>query len=376
MTLARLFGSTFCELIGVLMLMPVLTVQLAAQGQPAWLIGLFGAALYLAIFLVTPFTARITRRCGLRQIYIATGFAPLLVVGVFVATDAPGAWLLAVAVLGASGGLRWVSAESYVVSAAPAARRGAVIGAFQTMVGACFVLGPAMLTVTGTSGHLAFQVSAALLTAGLLCLWGLPALPATDDAPVPGAFTRLWRERPLLVLAALLGGFLESGPATFLPVEALGGGLSGRAAAGLVAVLGIGGFVIQFPLGVLADRLKPPALLRVLLWAALGGALLLLSAEDWPPTLWLSAFLWGAAGGGIYTLAMVTVGHAYTGVGLVGATSSLVFAFSAGAALSPALAGAVMQVRPDGGFALLMAGVIGAGLWALRDGKRTSPDRS
>ena len=56
----------------------------------------------------------------------------------FVATDAPGAWLLAVAVLGASGGLRWVSAESYVVSAAPAARRGAVIGAFQTMVGACF----------------------------------------------------------------------------------------------------------------------------------------------------------------------------------------------------------------------------------------------
>jgi hypothetical protein len=73
---------------------------------------------------------------------------------------------------------------------------------------------------------------------------------------------------------------------------------------------------------------------------------------------------------------MVTVGHAYTGVALVGATSSLGFAFSAGAALSPALAGAVMQVRPDGGFALLMAGVIGAGLWALRDGKRTGPDQS
>ena len=366
MTLARLFGSTFCELIGVLMLMPVLTVQLAAQGQPAWLIGLFGAALYLAIFIVTPFTARITRRCGLREIYIATGFAPLLVVGVFVITEAPGMWLLAVAVLGASGGLRWVSAESYVASAATPARRGAVIGAFQTMVGACFVLGPAMLTLTGTTGHLAFQVSAVLLVAGLLCLWGLPALPAADDTPVPGAFTRLWRERPLLVLAALLGGFLESGPATFLPVEALDAGLSGRAAAGLVAVLGVGGFVIQFPLGLMADRFPAASLLRAMLVAGLGGALLLLLAARWPAALWAAAFLWGAAGGGIYTLAMVTVGHAYTGVALVGATSALVFAFAGGAALSPALTGGVMQVAPSGGFAALMAAVICIGLWVLR----------
>lgn len=376
MTLIRLFGSTFCELIGVLMLMPVLTVQLAARGEPAWLIGLFGASLYLAIFAVTPFTARITRRCGLRQIYIATGFAPLLVVGIFVSTEVTALWLLAVAVLGASGGLRWVSAESYVASAAPPARRGAVIGAFQTMVGACFVVGPGMLTLTGTEGHFAFQISAGLLIAGLLCLWGLPALAATDDGPTRGAFTRLWRERPLLVMAALLGGFLESGPATFLPVEALDGGLSGRAAAGLVAVLGVGGFIIQFPLGVLADRWQPATLLRALLWAGLGGAVLLLGAEQWPPTLWLAAFLWGAAGGGIYTLAMVTVGHSYTGVALVGATSALVFAFSAGAALSPALAGAVMQARPEGGFALLMATVIAACLWALRGRKPDFPERS
>ena len=367
MTLLRLFGSTLFELVGVLMLMPVLTVQLAVRGEPTWLIGLFGASLYLSIFFVTPFTARITRRFGLREVYVATGLIPLLVVSVFMLSDRVALWLFAVAVLGCSGGLRWVAAESYVASAASDERRGAVVGAFQAMVGACFVLGPLALTVTGTDGRFPFAVSALLLAAGLACLIGLAPLQSVDDTPVPGAFTLLLRERPLLVLAALLGGFFESGPSTFLPVEALESGVSGRAAATLVAVLGVGGFVVQFPLGALADRYPERLLLRACLWAGLVGALLLVVDESWPFLLWCSAFIWGAAGGGIYTLAMVAVAHRYTGVALVGATSALVFAFSAGAALSPALSGVVMQWWPSLGFACLMSAVAVTGLLAMRD---------
>jgi len=367
MTLVRLFGSTLFELVGVLMIMPVLTVQLAMRGEAAWLIGLFGASLYVAVFGVTPFAARITRRFGLREVYIATGLCPLLVVSVFMLTERIALWFLAVAVLGCSGGLRWVAAESYVASAASEARRGAVVGAFQAMVGACFVLGPLALTLTGTDGRFPFAVSALLLATGLACLIGLAPLPAVDTAPSPGAFTLLLRERPMLVLAALIGGFLESGASTFLPVEALETGVSGRAAAALVAVLGVGGFVVQFPLGALADRFAERTLLRACLWAGLLGALLLVLDDRWPLLLWAVAFIWGAAGGGIYTLAMVTVAHRYTGVALVGATSALVFAFSAGAALSPALSGLVMAWWPSFGFACLMSGVALSGLIAMRD---------
>jgi hypothetical protein len=51
----------------------------------------------------------------------------------------------------------------------------------------------------------------------------------------------------------------------------------------------------------------------------------------------------------------------------VGATSALVFAFSAGAALSPALSGVVMQWWPSLGFACLMSAVAVTGLLAMRD---------
>ena len=372
MTLIRIFGSTFCELTGVLMLMPVLTVRLAARGEPSWLIGLFGAALYVAIFAVTPFAARCTRRFGLRRLYILSGFSPLLGVAVLGLTEHTLAWLLAVTVMGVFGGLRWVTAEAYVAGAAPAARRGAVIGAFQTMVGGCFVLGPLLLTVTGTAGVAPLVVAAALLTTGLLCLIGLAELPALPSDAATGAFRRLQHERPVLLLAALIGGTLESGPTTFLPVEALADGFSGRTADALVAVLGVGGLLVQFPLGWLADRYSAQPLLRICAWLALSAALLLLFNAQIPVVLWVAAFLWGAAGAGIYTLAMIDVGRAYSGVALVGATAALVFAYAIGAAISPALAGLVMIWWPQTGFAALMSVVAVAGLCVI---PRTSPAR-
>jgi MFS family permease len=233
------------------------------------------------------------------------------------------------------------------------------------MVGACFVLGPLLLTVTGTAGVAPLVVAAVLLTTGLLCLVGLAELPAPPGDAAAGAFRRLQRERPVLLLAALIAGTLESGPTTFLPVEALADGLSGRAAAALVAVLGVGGLVVQFPLGWLADSYPTQRLLRICAWLALSAALLLLFNTQIPAVLWTAAFLWGAAGAGIYTLAMVDVGRAYAGVALVGATAALVFAYAIGAAISPALVGLVMIWWPQTGFAALMSVVAVVGLCVI-----------
>ena len=366
LTLVRLFVSTFCELNAVLMLMPLMTLRLAARGEAAWVIGLFGAALYGAIFAVTPFAAACTRRLGLRATYVISGAAPLMAVATLAVTDALGAWFLAAAVLGVFGGLRWVSAEAFVAQAAPAARRGLVIGAFETMVGACFVTGPLLVSAAGTEGAPPLLVSGALLVAGLGCLFGLPALATEGDERSPAAFLRLARERPVLLVAACIAGMLESAPATFLPVAGLDAGLSVAAAAGLVATLGVGGFVCQGPVGYLADRQPLRRLLRACLWGVLAGGVLAWPAARWAELLWPVAVLWGAATGGLYTLAMITVGHAYRGVALIGATAALVFAYSAGGALGPALAGVAVEAGGGTGFAGLVFPVACGGLLLLR----------
>lgn len=372
LTLARLFVSTFCELNAVLMLMPLMTLRLAARGEAAWIIGLFGAALYGAIFLVTPFAAAFTRRAGLRATYVLSGSAPLVAVATIAVTARLDAWFLAAAVLGCFGGLRWVTAEAFVAEVAPAARRGVIIGAFETMVGACFVTGPLLVSATGVAGALPLLVSGALLVAGLACLFGLPALATHGEDRSQAAFLRLARERPVLLVASFIGGMLESAPATFLPVAGLAAGLSVAAAAGLVATLGVGGFVCQVPVGYLADRRPLHGLLRACLWSVLLGGLLAWPAAHWPELLWPVALLWGAATGGLYTLAMITIGHAYSGVALVGATAALVFAYSAGGALGPALAGLVVELAPGWGFAALFCVIACVGLALIRKPPRTA----
>lgn len=367
LTLIRLFLSTFCELNAVLMLMPLMTLRLAARGEAAWVIGLFGSALFGAIFIVTPFAAACTRRLGMRATYVLSGTAPLLAVTLIALTARLDAWFLAAAILGLFGGLRWVTAEAYVAEVAPVARRGVIIGAFETMVGACFVTGPLLISACGIDGSLPLLVCTGLLVAGIACLIGLPAIATAGDDRSRAAFLRLLHERPLLLVAAIIGGMLESAPSTFLPVAGLAGGLSTAAAAGLVAVLGVGGFACQVPIGYVADRLPLVRLLRLCLWGVLAGGLLALAAPRWPALLWPVALLWGAAAGGVYTLAMITIGHAYRGVALVGATSALVFAYSAGGALGPALGGVAVELAPGIGFALLICAIAGLGLGVVRE---------
>lgn len=375
LTLLRLFASTFCELNAVLMLMPLMTLRLAARGEAAWIIGLFGAALYGAIFVVTPFAAACTRRLGLRATYALSGIAPLFAVATVAVTPRLDAWFLAAAVLGCFGGLRWVTAEAFVAEAAPAERRGVVIGAYEAMVGACFIIGPLLVSVSGIEGPRPLILSGALLAVGVLCLFGLPALPTYGAERSHVAFLRLARERPVLLAAALIGGMLESASATFLPVAGFSAGFPAAAAAGLAAALGTGGFLCQLPIGYLADRRPLGALLRACLWSILLGALLAWPAARWPELLWPVAVLWGAATGSLYTLAMIVIGHAYRGVALVGATSALVFAYAAGGALGPALVGLAVQLAPDFGFAALFCAVAVAGLALIPGTALAAPAR-
>ena len=371
-TLLRLFVSTFCELNAVLMLRPLMTLRLAARGEAAWIIGLFGAALYSAIFVVTPFAAACTRRLGLRATFVLTGSAPLTAVALILVTARLEAWFLAATVLGLFGGLRWVAAEAYVAQAAPSARRGVVIGAFETMVGACFVTGPLLIAATGIDGTRPLLICAGLLMLGIVCLVGLPPLATHGADRSRVAFLRLAHERPLLLVAALIGGMLESAPSTFLPVAGLAAGLSAGAAAALVAVFGAGGFLCQVPIGYYADRAPLAGLLRLCLWGVLAGGVALWPAAQWPVLLWGVALVWGAAAGGIYTLAMITIGHAYSGVAMVGATAALVFAYSAGGALGPALAGLAVELAPGWGFAALSCAIACVGLRLIGPPPRAS----
>ena len=72
--LAAIFGSTFLELIGYFMLLPLLLLRLKAGDVSSTVAGLFAACGWAGIFLFTPFSSWVAQKLGRREaLWLAAG---------------------------------------------------------------------------------------------------------------------------------------------------------------------------------------------------------------------------------------------------------------------------------------------------------------
>jgi MFS family permease len=367
--LAVVFAATFLDLVGWFMLVPLLAVQLVERGHGPAFVGLFGALPWIGILVATPFVSRFVVRHGRGAALWVSGLVPLGCALGLLATDDLRAWFVLWFVGGLASALRWIVAEATVAELAPPARRGRWVGLFETMVGATFVVGPAVLLVTGTEGRLPFAASAAFVAAGVAALLALPTL-----APEPAADGRVlglrgvWgalRALPVVMTVGFVGGFFESGLSSVLPVWGLSIGWTAALAAMLVAASGAGSAVAMVPVGEAADRLGRRPVAIGCAAVVLASTLLVPATGALPWLAWPLAIAWGGAGGALYTIAMVDLGARLRGLELMNATAVLILAYTAGGVVAPIVGGAALQFAPTAGFPLLLAAVAATGLAAL-----------
>lgn len=368
--LAVVFGATFLELVGYFMLVPLMAVVLSERGFGPAFVGLFGAMPWLGILCATPFVAWLVHRIGRGAALWISGAVPLAAGLGFLATDSIPAWFALWFAGGLASALRWVVAEATVAELAPAANRGRWVGLFETMVGATFVVGPALLWAIGTRGSLPFAASAACIAAGLAALVALPRLPREAEPhgdEVLGA-RGVWaalRASPVVMAVGFVGGFFESGLSGLLPVWGLALGWGAALAALLVSASGAGSALAMVPVGEAADRLGRRPVMLACAVTVLAGTLLLPAVAGAPALAWLVAFAWGGAGGALYTLAMIDLGERARGLALMNATSVLVLSYTAGGVLAPLAGGAAMQWSPALGLPLLLTAVAAGGVVVL-----------
>jgi hypothetical protein len=155
--LISIFGSTFFQLVGYFMLLPLLLLRLKGAEVSTTVAGLFAATGWLGVFLMTPFASAVTRQLGRRPtLWLAAALPALAALG-FALTETLWIWFALELLSGAASGLRWVLAEAVVAEFSPPGQRGRYIGIFETLVGATFVVGPATLVWVGAGspmGHL------------------------------------------------------------------------------------------------------------------------------------------------------------------------------------------------------------------------------
>jgi MFS family permease len=277
---------------------------------------------------------------------------------------ADSAWALDTArfVQGASSAFSWTGGLAWLVAAAPAGRRGALIGsAFGVAIaGAMFgpVLG-AVASYTGTAP--AFAVVAGLALVLAAAAWTNPSTPPGTPQPLRMLFAALAVRRIqfgvwLTLLPALLFGNLSVlGP---LRLSELGWGAAAVGATYLVSAAIEAAWAPA--LGHASDRYGRFLPLR----AALVASAIVAALLPWPHTAWLLAFLivcGGLAFGSFWTpaLSMVTdeaeafgldYGYAFALVNVAWAPGQ-----AGGSAIGGALASATSDAVPYLGLAAICA---------------------
>jgi MFS family permease len=377
--LLAIFGSTLFELTGIFMLSPLLLLLLRRADVSNTVAGLFAATSWLGIFIITPFASQLTRRIGRRRALWLASTVPLATAFGFLLTTRLEVWFALELLASVAGGLRWVLAEAFIAEFTPPDQRGRYIGAYSTLIGLTFVVGPALLAWMGDGSPYALWVVIGFLVVGLAWTALVPRTPPEQDADsAKVGLAGLWHAvaaHPVIMLAGFVGGFFELGLSSILPLYGLTLGLPTGAATLPVSVSGLGGMALALPGGLLIDRLKNPTqgrrtLMLTLVALLLTASVATLGVDKAPWLVWPVAALWGAAGGNLYTLTMTDISSRETGITLVNSTAVLVLAYTLGALVASSISGALIDVSPWLGFPVVLVLVSGLATAALVRARR------
>lgn len=343
---------------------PLLSLSLERQGVASTAIGGVVSASWIAILLLHTLVPRLLARSGLLSANLlgaALSIAALF--GMSQSRDLRSLFAFNF-LLGAGLILRWIACDTWIVAVAPRSSRGRAIGVHETLMGLGIAVGPLLLLVSGVDSALPYYACAALvcLSAGItLTLGKYDARPLT---PVEKHRSQLFGVIPIALCGAFVAGFAETSSISFLASYSLSAGYLLAAATVLVSVFGVGGTVLQLPIGWLADKssyTSSQLLCGTIL--CLGGWLIPLSQ----PLPWLMSglvFLWGGAIGGMNTLAVIEAGARVEERQVSTAMAAIAMAYTLGSVLGPIVTGTLVARLGAPGL-MVSAGLAGALFVAL-----------
>jgi MFS family permease len=349
--------------------LPLLSIILEKRGIPSSLIGLNTAMMGVASMLAAVVTAKLAHRFGVVQTMICAVFlSAFSSLGFYYAENLLLWFPLRIVFHGATTTL-FILSEFWINAASPPSKRGFVLGLYSTVFSLGFAAGPLLFSLVGSEGLMPFIIGACIILAA-----AIPIFIARNESPIVDEKPELHFVRyiflvPTATAAVFVFGAVTVGGGSLFTAYATRLGFNESQAALLLTVMGVGNFVFQIPLGLLADRMRDKRpLLSIMATIGFVGALLLPSlASNWI-ILAIILLFWGGCVSGMYTVGLSHLGTRLTGVDLVAANAAFVFCYAVGMVLGPPTIGTAMDLVNPSGFAWAVAFFFG--LYVLLSGIR------
>lgn len=358
-------------------LVPIRVDLLGASPATA---GAIAAGYFVGLVVGAWYNPRIIHRVG--RIRALAGFAAILATTALLLPLAPwpAAWILIRAIAGAClAGLTLVI-ESWLNAVASSAQRGRVLAIYMIVFYGAFGAGQFLLSAYDPAGFELFAVAAVLLAMSLVPIVLTRTEAPAVTAPAPLNLREMMRVSPMAVFGAVASGIILGSFYGLAPLFAVARGLSSNGVASFMAAAIFGGLALQWPLGMLSDRLDRRS---VILAAAAASAAASAAIAFMPEGADLALLGLIALFGGVsFTLYPLSLAHAgdrlLNNEDMVGLSSGMLLLYSVGAVAGPLAAGSLFAVLNGGGMFLFMAaiaaGTVLFGLWRVYRAPPTSAE--
>jgi MFS family permease len=356
LTLAAVFSS--CLGVGLIFGFqpPLIALTLGRLGSSSFAIGAVSSASLIAVIVCGPLYPRLLTRFGLKRCVVAGILVAAVILVLMPIKPSVPLWMLLRFLAGCALGLVWIASEIWMNSVSGSESRGTVMGIYGTIFSLGIVAGPMLLEFTGTRGAQPFVIGALCLIVTLLPLAVLRKVSSAPQqfTPLRGMSSAL-KAAPMVMLAALVAGLVESADLALLPLYGVHAGLGESQALFLLAVFMTGNVVLQLPIGVLADRYGRRLMLALCAAASCIGPLLLEPSLQRPALLWPLLFVWGGTLYAFYSQGVALLGEEFSLHNLASANTLFVMVYCIGGVIGPNAGGMAMDLWPGRGLPLLLS---------------------
>ncbi len=304
------------------------------------IVGLAGSVHYLGFLVGALLVPRQVCAVGHIRTYAALASAAAACVLAFPFLVHPVAWVSIRLLLGLCISGMYIVAESWLSTASTNATRGRLLAVYLVVANLGVAAGQGALSATGAYGALPFALGSALMSLSLIPL-SLTRAPAPEPPPrhVRPPVGAVWRVAPLGPLTSFASGVGVSVAMTIGPSFGVVSGLGVERIAALVAAGMLGGILLQWPIGVVSDRLSRR---RVILASAAVSTVVALAGLAVRPDsagLFVVFAAFTALSFPLYSLAISHVNDLIDPTQRVPAGAVLTMAYGIGSVLGPVIGG-------------------------------------
>ncbi|WFB61075.1 MFS transporter [Paenibacillus sp. BR1-192] len=344
------------------LLLPVLAIFLERMGISSSMNGLNAAALYVGSFAMTLVAERLLGWVGFKKLIVSGLVLVMLSLVAFPLIPSVAVWFVLRVLVGIGDSALHYAAQLWVLMMSTVKNRGRSISFYGMSYGLGFSIGPLGIPLLKYGEAVPFLILAVLfLFILLVVLFKLPNLKPEKseqgEQQPAGRYLKSYRLAWFALIPAFLYGYMEAGINSNFPVYGLRSGFTLGEISTLLPFVGIGGLLLQLPLGIWSDKFGRK---RVLTIAGIVGGCSFLLIPVAGTNFWATLLLLTVAGGlvgSFFSLGLAYAADILPRVLLPAANVVASFHFNAGSIAGPNAGGAIMETGWNGGIFVLLGGL-------------------